>query len=503
VEAIPVSVQTEKEGKADAAVTRARPLRRLDAYRWEIPADYKPGMRVPGLIYADDALLPQIEEDQALEQVANAATLPGIVRWSIAMPDIHWGYGFPIGGVAAMRLDDGVVSPGAVGYDINCGVRLLVTGLTAEEVRPYLPALTDHLFRGVPSGVGAHGRLRLRASDLEDVLLRGAAWAVEHGFGRPEDLRTIESEGTIPGASPEEVSRKAQSRGHDQLGTLGSGNHFLEIQQVDEIFDPPTAAVFGLHHPGQITVLIHCGSRGLGHQVCDDFLGVCGRALPRYGITLPDRQLACVPLSSPEGRSYLGAMAGAANFAFANRQVITHWVREIFATVLGQHVSSPELDIVYDVAHNMAKIEEHVVQGERMRLCVHRKGATRGFPAGHPDVPAVYRAVGHPVFLPGDMGRYSFVLVGTPVAMAEAFGSTPHGAGRMRSRGAARRLLQGVDIVDVLAARGILVRAVSRSLLAEEASEAYKDVADVVRVSDGAGLTRRVARLRPLAVVKG
>ncbi len=498
-----MSAQIEQQQTAVPAARRVPHLRRVDAYRWEIPMDYKPGMRVPGLIYADEALLPQIEGDQALEQVANAATLPGIVRWSIAMPDIHWGYGFPIGGVAAMRLDDGVVSPGAVGYDINCGVRLLVTRLSKDEIQPHLPVLLEQLFSAVPSGVGARGRLRLAPPELEDVLRRGAAWAVARGFGRPEDLHRIESEGMIPGAAPEEVSRRAQSRGLGQLGTLGAGNHFLEIQQVDEIFDPPTAAIFGLHHRGQITVLIHCGSRGLGHQVCDDFLTVCGRALPRYGITLPDRQLACVPLSSPEGRAYLGAMAGAANFAFANRQVITHWVRDTFAAVLGQRVSSPDLDIMYDVAHNMAKIEEHVVDGERMRLCVHRKGATRGFPAGHPDVPAAYRDVGHPVFLPGDMGRYSYVLVGSSVAMAEAFGSAPHGAGRMRSRGAARRLLRGMDIVDALAARGILVRAHSRGLLAEEASEAYKDVADVVRVSDGAGLTRRVARLRPLAVMKG
>jgi len=485
------------------AARRAVPLRRVDAYRWEIPADYKPGMRVPGLVYADEGLLPQIEEDEALEQVANAATLPGIVRRSIAMPDIHWGYGFPIGGVAAMRLDDGVVSPGAVGYDINCGVRLLATGLTEEEIRPHLRDLTERLFENIPSGVGAHGRLRLTPAELDDVLARGAAWAVGRGFGRPEDLQRIESEGTIPGAMPAETSERARSRGRPQLGTLGSGNHFLEIQRVDEVFDPATAAVYGLRRLGQITVLIHCGSRGFGHQVCDDFLKVCDRALPRYGITLPDRQLACVPLSSPEGRFYLGAMAAAANFAFANRQVITHWVRETFAEVLGARLAASGLDIVYDVAHNMAKIEEHTVDGARMRLCVHRKGATRGFPAGHPDVPAAYRDVGHPVFLPGDMGRYSYVLVGTPLAMAETFGSAPHGAGRMRSRGAARRLLRGVDIVDVLAARGIIVRAVSRGLLAEEASEAYKDVADVVRVSDGAGLTRKVARLRPLAVVKG
>jgi len=464
---------------------------------------YRQGMRVPGLVYADEALLSQLEEDRAIDQVANAATLPGVVSWAIAMPDIHWGYGFPIGGVAAMRLTDGVVSPGAVGYDINCGVRLLATHLGVDEVRPHLPSLADRLFTDVPSGLGTHGRLKLAPSALEDVLRRGAEWAVSKGFGRREDLSRIESDGTIPGARPEAVSKKALSRGLDQLGTLGSGNHFLEIQQIDEIFDPATARVFGLRECGQITVLIHCGSRGLGHQVCGDYLAVCDRALPRYGIALPDRQLACVPLASPDGQAYLGAMAAAANFAFANRQVITHRVREAFAAVLGRADGAADPEIVYDVAHNMAKLEDHVVDGARVRLCVHRKGATRGFPAGHPEVPEAYRGVGHPVFLPGDMGRYSYVMVGTAVAMADAFGSTPHGAGRTLSRGAARRLLRGTDIVDALAAKGILVRATSRELLAEEASEAYKDVADVVRVSDGAGLTRRVARLRPLAVVKG
>jgi len=478
-------------------------LRRRDAYRWEIPLAYKPGMRVPGLVYADEALLAQVREEHALEQVANAATLPGIVRWAIAMPDIHWGYGFPIGGVAAMRLDDGVVSPGAVGYDINCGVRLLATRLVEGEIRPHLEALAGQLFHNIPSGVGAHGRLRLHRSELQEVLRRGVAWAVQQGYGRPVDLQHIESGGVIPDAQPAMVSDRAYMRGRDQLGTLGSGNHFLEIQRIEEIFDPATAAVFGLHHPGQITVLIHCGSRGLGHQVCDDYLSLSGRALVRYGITLPDRQLACVPIASSEGQAYLGAMAAAANFAFANRQVITHWVRQTFEEVLRRSAESIGLDIVYDVAHNMAKTEEHVVAGERVRLCVHRKGATRGFPAGHPEVPADYRDVGHPVFVPGDMGRYSYVLVGTPVALDEAFGSTPHGAGRTRSRGAAKRLLRGVDVADALAQRGILVRAKSRELLAEEASEAYKDVADVVRVSNGAGLTRSVARLRPLAVVKG
>ncbi len=478
-------------------------LRQIDEYRWEIPQGAIPGMRVPGRIYADEELIAQIREDPAVLQVANVATLPGIVAWSVAMPDIHWGYGFPIGGVAAMDPEEGVISPGGVGYDINCGVRLLSTHLTEDEMRAPLEELAACLFRNVPSGVGAAGRLRLSPSELDDVLRHGAAWAVRRGMGRSGDLARIEAEGVIPGADPEQVSRRAKSRGADQIGTLGSGNHFLEIQRIDEIFEPEVARVFGLRDIGQVTVLMHCGSRGLGHQVCDDYLATSGRALAKYGIALPDRQLACVPLASPEGRAYLGAMAAAANFAFANRQVITHWVRESFEEVLGRSAEDLGLDIVYDVAHNIAKIEEHVVDGRQVGVCVHRKGATRGFPAGHPGVPAEYRAVGHPVLVPGDMGRYSYVLVGTERTLAETFGSTPHGAGRVRSRGAAKRLLRGVDLVDTLARRGIVVRAQSRELLAEEASEAYKDVAEVVRASDGAGLTRSVARLRPLAVVKG
>lgn len=478
-------------------------LRQIDAYRWEIPQDAVPGMRVPGRVYADETLIAQIRQDQSLVQVANVATLPGIIGRSIAMPDIHWGYGFPIGGVAAMDPESGVVSPGGVGYDINCGVRMLSTRLSDDEIRPHLDDLADRLFRSVPSGVGVPGRTRLSAPELDAVLEKGAAWAVARGFGRAGDLRRIEAGGALPGADPERVSVRAKSRGRDQLGTLGSGNHFLEIQRIDEIFDADAGRAFGLEHPGQITIMIHCGSRGLGHQVCGDYLAESGRALARYGITIPDRQLACVPLASPEGRAYLGAMAAAANFAFANRQVITHHIRETFEGVLRQSAERLGLEIVYDVAHNVAKMEEHTVDGRRVRVCVHRKGATRGFPAGHPEVPDEYRAVGHPVLVPGDMGRYSYVLVGTEVAMRETFGSTPHGAGRARSRGDARRLLKGVDVVDTLARRGIILRVASRELAAEEASEAYKDVADVVRASDGAGITRRVARLRPLAVVKG
>ncbi len=372
-------------------------LRQLDDYRWEIPVDSVPGMHVPGRIYADAALMAQIREDQAIVQVANVAMLPGIVGWSIAMPDIHWGYGFPIGGVAAMDLEAGVISPGGVGYDINCGVRLLSTHLTDQEIGPHLEALADRLFRNVPSGVGATGRQRVSGSELDEVLRTGAVWAVRKGLGRAQDLRRIEAGGTIAGADPDQVGRRAKTRGSDQLGTLGSGNHFLEVQRIDEIFDREAAAAFGLRDIGQVTVLLHCGSRGLGHQVCDDYLATSGRVLSKYNITLPDRQLACVPLASPEGRSYLAAMAGAANFAFANRQVITHWVRESFQEVLGQSAEQLGVEMVYDVAHNIAKIEEHMVNGMPVRVCVHRKGATRGFPAAHPEVPAEYRSVGQPV----------------------------------------------------------------------------------------------------------
>jgi tRNA-splicing ligase RtcB len=478
-------------------------LRQIDAYRWEIPVEAVPGMRVPGRIYADETLIQQIRGDQAITQVANVAMLPGIVGRSVAMPDVHWGYGFPIGGVAAMDPGDGVISPGGVGYDINCGVRLISTRLTDDEIRPYIEDLASTLFRNVPSGVGATGRLRLTTQELDAVLRDGAGWALRRGLGWPRDLDRIEAHGALPAADPGRVSARARSRGIDQIGTLGSGNHFMELQRVDEIFEPATAGVFGLRRPGQVMVLLHCGSRGLGHQVCDDYLATSGRTMAKYGIAVPDRQLACVPLASPEGRAYLAAMAAAANFAFANRQVITHWVRESFEAVLGRPAEDLGLEIVYDVAHNIAKVEEHMIGGRSVRVCVHRKGATRAFPAGHPEVPEAYRPVGHPVLVPGDMGRYSYVLVGTERAMAETFGSAPHGAGRIRSRGEAKRLLRGADLVDQLARRDIVVRAQSRALLAEEASEAYKDVAAVVRASDGAGLTRKIARLRPLAVIKG
>ena len=479
-------------------------LNRIDDNRWEIPSDYKKGMRVPGLVFADEAMLQKITQDQALEQVANVAFLPGIVVASMAMPDIHWGYGFPVGGVAATAVDDdGVISPGGVGFDINCGVRLLKTDLTEEEVRPRLEKLTTALFTSVPSGVGSSGRIRLREGEMDQVLSRGARWAVEKGFGHPRDLLVTEEEGCIGGNDPDKVGDRPKKRGSPQLGTLGSGNHFLEVQVVDEIFDPVAAEVMGIHSIGQVTVLIHTGSRGLGHQVCDDYLRIVEAALPRYGIELPDRQLACVPVKSQEGQDYLEAMRCAANFAWANRQCIAHWTRGSFSGVFGRSWEELGMHQVYDVCHNIAKIETHAIEGRPQRLCVHRKGATRAFPAGHPEVPEAYRSIGQPVLVPGDMGRYSFLAVGQGAAMEETFGSTCHGAGRTMSRGAAKRTLRGRDIQKELADQGILVRAHGWASVAEEAPIAYKDVSEVIQVAQNAGLSSRVARMRPMGVVKG
>ena len=479
------------------------PLKKVDDYRWEIPADYKPGMRVPGLIYADERMLEDIRADLAPEQVANVACLPGIVGRSLAMPDIHWGYGFPIGGVAATDPETGVVSPGGVGFDINCGVRLLRTNLDEDAVRPHLAALADALFHAVPSGVGSEGKIKVAGRELDAVLRDGARWAVAAGYGRPEDLPVTEEEGGMRGADPALVSDKAKQRGAPQLGTLGSGNHFLEVQAVEQIFNLAVAEALGIERVGQVLVFIHTGSRGLGHQVCQDHLKSMDQAAHRYNFHLPDRQLACAPVRSPEGQDYLAAMAAAANFAWANRQCITHWVRAAFAGVLGRRADDLDLALVYDVAHNVAKIETHERDGRRVALCVHRKGATRALAPGHPDLPAVYRDVGQPVLIPGDMGRYSYLAVGTAQAMAETFGSTCHGAGRRQSRGAAKRSLKGVDIAAELAAKGIVVRTASRGTLAEEAPQAYKDVSAVVEVCHRAGISYKVARMRPLAVVKG
>jgi tRNA-splicing ligase RtcB len=478
-------------------------MEKVDDYRWRIPRSYKPGMRVDGLIYADETMLQQIINDQAPEQVANVAFLPGIVGYSLAMPDIHWGYGFAIGGVAAMRLSDGVVSPGGVGFDINCGVRIMRTNLVREEVAPKIKELVDALYYAVPSGLGSKGRIKLHHGEIDEVLLKGSRWAVNKGYGRKEDLDTTEEGGEITGADPSVISFRAKERGIPQLGTLGSGNHFLEVAVVDEIYEPEAALVMGMERLGQVMIYVHCGSRGLGHQVADDFIKVMLQAMPKYGIEVPDRQLACVPVKSPEGQAYLGAMRGAANYAWANRQCITHWVREAFCRVMEIGDGAAGLELIYDVTHNIAKIEEHDVDGKRENLCVHRKGATRAFPAGHPDVPDKYKAIGQPILIPGDMGRASYILVGTEKAMKETWGSTCHGAGRRESRAAAKRQLSGREVLSALEAKGIAVRAGSLAGLAEEAPEAYKDVGDVVRVAHGAGISRKVARTRPIAVVKG
>ncbi len=478
-------------------------LEKVDEYRWRIPQSYKTGMRVPGLIYASQEMMKHITEEQAPEQVANVAFLPGIVGHSLAMPDIHWGYGFPIGGVAAMRTKDGVVSPGGVGFDINCGVRLLRTNLLKEEVLPKIRELIEDLYRSVPSGLGSKGRIKLRGKEIDEVLRKGSRWAVENGYGRPEDLETTEENGEMRGTDPTLVSSRAKERGIPQLGTLGSGNHFLEVAFVEEIYEEETARDMGIDRVGQVMLLVHCGSRGLGHQVADDYIKEMMDAMRQYRIEVPDRQLACAPVESPQGQAYLAAMRCAANYAWANRQCIAHWVRESFCRVLGRSEGEAGLELIYDLAHNIAKIEEHIVNGDKVKLCVHRKGATRAFPAGHPDVPEKYSKIGQPVLIPGDMGRVSYVLVGTEQAMRDTFGSTCHGAGRVKSRAAAKKSVRGSDVLKELESRGITVRAGSLPGLAEEASIAYKDVVSVVEVTHKTGISRIIARTRPIGVIKG
>jgi tRNA-splicing ligase RtcB (3'-phosphate/5'-hydroxy nucleic acid ligase) len=476
-------------------------LRQVDEYRWEVPQEGK--MRTRGVVYASRQMVAKIQEDRSLEQVANVATLPGIVGASLAMPDVHWGYGFPIGGVAAFDVDEGVVSPGGVGYDINCGVRLLRTNLLRADVTCCMDDLVNTLFSNIPSGLGSRRQdLKLTMPALKEVLRRGAAWAVKNGYGEASDLEHIEARGTIEGADPEMVSDFALDRGKDQLGTLGSGNHFVEVGYVTEIFDEPLARALGLHKD-QVTVIVHTGSRGLGYQVCDDYIKVMLKASNKYGIELPDRQLCCAPVKSPEGQQYLAAMAAGANFAFANRQMITHWVRESFERVLRVGPRDLGMELIYDVAHNIAKMETHQVNGEARKLCVHRKGATRAFPPGHPETPAAYQQTGQPVLIPGDMGRYSFVLVGTQMALLETFGSTCHGAGREMSRAQATKVARGRNIVGELLQKGIVVRGAGRATIAEEIPEAYKDVETVVDVAHGAGISKKVAKLKPLGVIKG
>ena len=476
-------------------------IRRVGEVVWEIPRSG--AMRVPARIYASEAQMGALRADPALVQLAQVAELPGIVGHAMAMPDVHWGYGFPIGGVAAVDADDGVITPGGIGFDINCGVRLLRTRLEVAAVEAVRDRLADRLFAAVPAGVGSSGAVpTLSARDERRVLERGAAWAVEEGFGRASDLEHCEDGGRLRGADPDAVSETARTRGRSQVGTLGSGNHFLEVQRVDRIDDAQAAAALGIEE-GQVAVMIHSGSRGLGYQVCDDALRVMDRAMRRHGISMPDRQLACVPLRSEEGATYLGAMAAAANFAWANRQVMTGLVERAFLEVLGTGPAALGFGLVYDVCHNVAKMEEHVVGGRARRVCVHRKGATRAFGPGHPALPESVRHLGQPVIIPGDMGRHSFVLRGAAGAMAETFGTACHGAGRMMSRAQAKKMGRGVDLVAALGERGVTVRARSLRGIAEEMPWAYKDAAEVVDVVARAGLATPVARLRPVIVIKG
>ncbi|MDP3103715.1 MAG: RtcB family protein [Candidatus Methanoperedens sp.] len=487
---------SEGKGKDAAGI-----VTKVNDYTWDIPMTYKQGMRVPGRLFVSGKLLTNLERE-TIEQTANVATLPGIQKYSMAMPDAHSGYGFPIGGVAAFDRDTGILSPGGVGYDINCGVRIIRTSLTADEVRPRMKDLIDLLFNEIPSGVGSKSKIRASDKELDDALLHGAKWAVESGYGVKEDIEHCEENGFMKSADPSKVSDKARKRGKPQFGTLGSGNHFLEVQCVDEIYDEEVAKTFGLEK-GQVTVMIHCGSRGAGHQICDDHLKILERATHKYGIVLPDRQLACAPAESTEGQNYFKVMAAGANYAWANRQVITHWVRETFSRFFGRDMDDLGMHLIYDVAHNVAKLEEHTIDGEKKMVYVHRKGATRAFPPGHRDVPSVYRNVGQPVLIPGSMGTPSFVLHGTEKAMELTFGSACHGAGRVSSRSAALKAFRGEDIQKELAARGISVRAVQPSIIAEEAPAVYKSSEDVVDVVHQLGIARKVVRLLPMGVAKG
>ena len=477
------------------------PIRQIDETTWEIPKTGR--MRVPGRVYASSKLMQDIREDQSLEQVANVAHLPGIVRYSIAMPDIHWGYGFPIGGVCATDADEGVVSPGGVGYDINCGVRLVGTKLSAEEVQSHIRDLISALYNNVPTGVGSSGAIRkISKSGLRDLASKGAAWAVHNGFGEPDDLDFIEENGCLQEADPESVSERAYERGRTQIGTLGSGNHFLEIDKVDEIYEPETAQVLGLE-PNGIVMIIHTGSRGFGHQICDDYLKTAIQATNKYGIEIPDKQLACAPLTSDEGKRYLGAMRCGANFAFNNRQVIMHLAEQAFLESL--HISPRDLGmhLIYDICHNIAKFEAHQIDGQTQSVCVHRKGATRAFGPGSANLPEKYTDIGQPVVVPGDMGRYSYVTVGTGKAMSDTFGSSCHGAGRQMSRRQSKKVSGSMDIYQELRNRGVEIQAAGSRTVAEEMPHAYKDVADVVNVMHNAGITLKVARFRPIGVIKG
>jgi tRNA-splicing ligase RtcB len=479
------------------------PLQKLDDYSWAIPK-YMPGMAVPGLVFANEGLLDKMKTDRTLQQCANVAHLPGIYQHAITLPDGHEGYGFPIGGVAATDYGEGVISPGGVGYDINCGVRLVTTNLSEKEIRPRLAQLAETIFYNVPSGLGSRRRdFKVSMQDLDRLATEGVQWAIDKGLGWPGDAEHCEENGCMKNADPDKVSLTAKNRGVTQIGTLGSGNHFLEVQKVDKILDSATAKTFGVDHEGQVTLMIHCGSRGFGHQICSDYLRVMEHAVQKYKLVLPDRELACAPGKSQEAQDYYQAMACAVNYAFVNRQTILHWVRQSFQQVFKENPEKFGLKLVYDVAHNIAKIENHNIDGNRKKVWVHRKGATRAFPPGHVEIPADYRSAGQPVLIPGSMGTSSWLLVGTEKAMQTSFGSTAHGAGRMLSRSAAKRNFWGGDIKKALEKRGIYVRAASSVVLAEEADSAYKNVDVVVDVSDKVGIATKVARFVPIAVVKG
>lgn len=478
-------------------------LERIDENRWRLPKSFKEGMRVDGVIFADSQLMEIIDQENAIEQVANVAFLPGIVGNSLAMPDIHWGYGFPVGGVAATDYHKGVISPGGIGFDINCGVRLLRTDLNREDVKNRVDTLIRVIYSNVPCGVGKGGKIHLSSTkELSGVLAKGAKWAVSNGYGTKEDLEHTESKGRFMEADPDKVSKKARKRGAGQLGTLGSGNHFIEIQEVREIFDKEAASAFGIEK-GMITIMIHTGSRGLGHQVATDYLKIMENARRKYEIFLPDRQLACAPITSDEGRDYFAAMASAANYAWANRQIITHWIRESFEKVFNKSAHHLGIRQVYDVAHNIAKFEEYEIEGRKKKLCIHRKGATRSFGPGSSGIPKDHRHVGQAVLIPGDMGRYSYLLKGTDSSAKLSFSSTCHGAGRVMSRRAVLKKYKGRDVAAELEERGIFVKGASRRGLIEESPEAYKDVANVVNTAHSAGLAKKVAKLKPLGVMKG
>lgn len=471
---------------------------------FRIDADTSRGMKVPVSIYANDSLISKMVTDRTIDQAANVATLPGVRKHVIVLPDGHEGYGFPVGGVAATDAEEGVISPGGVGYDINCGVRLIRTNLTESDVRPRIKDLVNELFRSIPSGVGSEGAVRLSKSELDELLVEGVGWAIRHGYGTSHDAEVCEESGTMNGADPGSVSDTARKRGAPQLGSLGSGNHFLELQKVDKIFNERAAKAMGVEKQGQLMVLIHCGSRGFGHQICTDYLRVSESALRKYGISLPDRELACVPNNSKEGESYRKAMFSALNFAWANRQMITHWTRKTFERVFGMSEGGLGMDLVYDVSHNIAKVERHKIDGEGTRdVVVHRKGATRAFPSGMEQVPSKYRALGQPVIIPGSMGTASWILLGGKNSLDLSFGSTAHGAGRTMSRSAAKRSYTPESVKGNLESKGIYLKALTKDGMVEETPEAYKDVDAVADVSDSLGIATKVIRLVPLGVIKG